>query len=1439
MDPTGIRPPLSRYRSGIADLDRPAVPVNSRGVRIGVLGPLQVDERDPRLGTRDRVVLAALALRPGEVLSPEQLADAVWGESPPVTWSKNIQGCVSRLRKLLGSDAIETSVRGYRLMLFGDSIDAVEFTRAAQRAKELLTLRESEHARYVASRALALWRGRPLEDLEQWETGLVEAGRLTEVRSELEELVIEASLAAGHHGDVLAEAAAMVEAAPLRERRWALLAQAQYQAGRQMEALRTLRRVRVILHRELGLDPGPDLVALEQAILRQDPDLMVDEATPAREDVSPYLGLTPYAESDSEAFFGRESEIEACADRLRAVSLLAVVGPSGCGKSSLVRAGLAPTLRRDGADVHLLTPGRHPSDALTSARVHPQSFVLVDQAEEAFSLCSDEDERSRFFATLVEHTKRGHVVLALRADHTGDLAQHPPLAALVERGLFLLGAMSPESLRAAIESPARQHGLVLEPGLADLLIREVEGEPGALPLLSHALRETWIRRAGRTLTVAGYQTSGGIRGAVALTAERLYGNMGEAEQTQLRELALRLVVPGPQGEPVRGRVPRHQVVVAPEQERLLDQMVAARLVTSDEGVIELAHEALVRAWPRLRGWLEDDVAGQRMQHRLTQAAEDWAALDHHDSELYRGTRLTAVREWVETGHPQLSDEEQRFLQASADLAAAEEASAAELARTRGRMVRRLRVALGGASVLLVLALVTGFVAVGQTHRANRSALAADADRVGAQALVTSDVTRSLLMAIAGARLAPSSETEQNLYAALEQRTGLIDSVTVPGLNTLSRLAVSPDGATLAVADRSHRISTYDARTLDPVRTAQLGSSRPSNFETPLAFDPTGHSLAAGAAPGRHRLVTLLDPRTLRPLPHQLGGWPHRWAEVVNLAYSADGRSLAVMLTLPHGLEGDPNRVQTGRALVWNLEHPAEAPRQVSFPNEISGPVVLSPDGSMLYFAGMRAAYDVHSARWRYHHGDVGYSPGVAIDPSGHLLAGTFGNAPYPSISLVDARTGRVVRRLGGYTGDIDQVSFSPDGTELAATTNDGSALVWNVKHGFLVERVDDGAQSAPGLGWSADGRTLFTTAADSREIHAWDLTGLRGLAHEIPIRHMPSGGALWVSSRGNAVAVGYNGGPPTTLSTIDMSTRTASPPKRTRRDGSVGSAGSFSPDGRTFAAGYDSGWVQVFSQDRARPLVQRRVSGRAISQVAYTADAQGIAVLDDEGDVHLVDAATLRPRGPYIHLPATRTWGIAVGPDNRRAFVFGGPPIYRVGPAYPGEERWWMVDLVSGRILLRGRLDVEAWGAAFSPRGDRVAVAGLNGEMELLDATTGRPVHPASVGNRGDDSLVAFNSDGSRLAAVSSAGDVSLWDGRNGRLLATTTMPSQGNAAVGFRSDGSLTVIFQFGPVYQWDPNVAHAISFACRAAGRDMTRSEWEQLLPGQPYRSVCPPTG
>jgi len=736
-------------------------------VGIAVLGPLSIDGVASVLGRRDRAVFSALTVRPGEVLSADQLADVLWQDEPPASWAKVIQGCVVRLRKLLGPGSIETLPSGYRLTVAHDQIDAQRFERATERARALLNgSGDADRAAFVIGEALSLWRGPALGDVEDWGPGRIEAGRLEELHREAEELYVEATLRTGHSEKVLARAQTLTREQPLRERRWALLALAQYQAGQQNEALATLRRVRKVFNRDLGVDPGPELDQLEQAMLHQDPSLVQHAPLPEPSAVCPYRGLLPYDTDNADTFFGRADDVDACLQQLSATRVLAVVGPSGSGKSSMVRAGVVAALRRDGRDVIVLTPGRHPAEAIALLpRRGATSTLVVDQCEEVYSLCQDLAERARFLDALVEHATSGSLVVVLRADHLVDVSSHRGFAGVVERGMHLIAGMREDELRAAIIEPARLAGLDVEPALVQILVQEVSGNPGALPMLSHALQETWARREGRTLTVAGYEASGGIREAVARSAEEVYSHVASAQQPMLRALLLRLVAPGPEGDPVRSRMPRRLVVTDPAHDEMIDLLVGSRLVTSDDGVVEIAHEALAREWPRLRDWLAEDVEGQRILHHLASAADSWDGLGRPDSELYRGVRLAKALDWRGRTSPSLSGLERAFLDASEHLAQAELRSAQDRARRQAQVNRRLRGVLAVAAALLLVTTAAGVYAVRQTNRAEtaadtaqRAAVVEQARRVGANALLAPDISESLALAIQAVRLDESTET---------------------------------------------------------------------------------------------------------------------------------------------------------------------------------------------------------------------------------------------------------------------------------------------------------------------------------------------------------------------------------------------------------------------------------------------------------------------------------------------------------------------------------------------------------------------------------------------------------------------------------------------------------------------------------------------------------
>ena len=270
---------------------------------------------------------------------------------------------------------------------------------------------------------------------------------------------------------------------------------------------------------------------------------------------------------------------------------------------------------------------------------------------------------------------------------------------------------------------------------------ETEGQPAALPMLSHVLHETWERREGPTLTVEGYKATGGIQNAVSQSAETLYDGMDEAQRSRLRGLLLRLVMPTQDGEPVRARVARDKVAADEEHRELLESLVGARLLSIDGESVQIAHEALVRVWPRLRGWLDDDVDGQRLLRHLAGAADAWDAMGRPESELYRGTRLARTLEWRDRSAPDLNETENAFLTASAALSEAERRGAEARVERERRTNRRLRGSLAGVGALLVVAVTSGLLAVRsadaareQGLRAERAATVAEAGRASAQGL---------------------------------------------------------------------------------------------------------------------------------------------------------------------------------------------------------------------------------------------------------------------------------------------------------------------------------------------------------------------------------------------------------------------------------------------------------------------------------------------------------------------------------------------------------------------------------------------------------------------------------------------------------------------------------------------------------------------------------
>ncbi|QZY28402.1 BTAD domain-containing putative transcriptional regulator [Nocardioides coralli] len=1412
---------------------------------IAVLGPLEV-EGSGTLNRRDRMVLETLASQRGQSVTAGQLIDVLWGETPPPSAPKNLQGCIVRLRKRLGREAITTTSQGYRLEVAADELDVGRFEGQVARARELLTLGEPDRAAYQATTALDLWRGDPFPDLDGWDPVTTERARLEELRLEAEELRVEAHLQTGRHLEVLADARSMVRAAPLREQRWLLLARAQYQAGQQGEALRTLHQLKGVLTQQLGIDPGPGVSELETAILRQElPTAGAALLTDARA-TCPYQGLMAYDVGDADRFFGRSHDVTACLAVLSRSPLLALVGPSGSGKSSLLNAGIVAALRGRGRPSVRITPTARPMLALAALDQAKRDAVLVvDQAEELFTLCEDAEQRTHFVERLVAETATRSVVLGLRADRLADLAAYPTVSRLVEQGLYLVGALDEVGLREAVEGPARQSGLLVEPGLSDLLVREVRDDPGALPLLSHALQETWRRREGNTLTVTGYRDSGGIQGAIAQSAEHLYAQLEPDHRLLLRDLVLRLVSPGGQGEAVRSRVPRR--VVAPDDARsaLIERLVAARLVTSDEGVLEITHEALARAWPRLRGWLDDDVDGQRMLHHLAGAADAWESLGRPDSELYRGIRLARALDWHEQGRSPLTEVEQDFLDASRSNAEAERRSAEEHARLRERMIGRLRGALSVAAALLVLAVVAGLLAWQQQRAAEENAAAAEdsaaaamARRAGALSLVSEDLDQTMLLAAAGVALDDSTDTRFNVLAAIQRFPRLFRTTRVPGSRGMRAVAASPDGSTLAALDADSTLRLVDFASGQVLKSRTLGEgpgSQAFDHRPPLVFSPDGRYVAAAAAPLSGRPLALLDAATFEPVRPGLSGLPESGHVLTDATFSTDGRYLTAVVQRH---EMDPRGASSptrSRALLWDLET-GGPPRSFRLDDSWPQSAVLNNEADVLLTGPPLVRHDLRAGT-----SEQLAEPNVADlapSPTGDLVAGS----SFWTLVLLDPDTGEVLHRLG-QSPDGAAVRFSPDGRRVAAMSfGEREVTIWNVarREPRVQQRFALGRGLPDAFDFSADGSRLY--AAEGLDaVRHWDLDGARGLlARENLPPRPPAGFAVVAPGGGHEVFLDEGG---FTLRDLETGETTEQVPFG---EGYRHTYGAWHPDGEHFASAI-AGVVTVRQLVSGEVVRRTRLPDEMITEIDYSPDGSRLMVSHQSGRVLMLDGASLEAVGTPVDVGEEVSF-VSASPDNRTAVVLTG------GPAEDGLFRqdatgWAVVDLEAGEVLRRGDsgLGAAVW-LAHSPDGrhfaigggdesEKIGATGSKGELVVFDARTGEQVQAPTAGHASSAYHVAYSPDGRQILSSSLDGTVALWDALTGRLLARVEVEGRPFISAEFLPDGESVRIAEWGSgrAYTWDLDTDRALRLACDMAGRELSRDEWRSIFGDWPYQRVC----
>jgi WD40 repeat protein len=493
-------------------------------------------------------------------------------------------------------------------------------------------------------------------------------------------------------------------------------------------------------------------------------------------------------------------------------------------------------------------PTDDPSAALDAALAGlapgQRLVVVVDQFEEVFNATRDDAERSAFIDLLTRERPGLKVIVAIRADHYGRCAAYPALARLLGSDQVLVGPLSGAELAAVIEHPAQRVGLRVEPGLTEVLVADAGTEPGVLPLLSTALLELWQAREAGRLTLAAYRASGGLQGAIARLAEATYADLDPYRQAIARAILLRLAGPGEGAELVRRRVPLSELDAErdPAVAEVLETLTDARLLTAGEGFVEVAHEALLREWPRLQGWLQEDAAGRQVRLHLIGAVADWEGRGREPGDLYRGARLATALEWAADHGVELNAAERAFLDES------RQASEREVERQR-RMVRRLRILLAGAAALLAVAVAAGGFAVLQGQRATDEAQRAEQQRLLAQQ-AADNATQQQQLAQQSARDARSRELLASALAAVSQDASLSKLLAVEAMSGVSTPSSQSAGVLHQVLAADPIVARYSwpkDRHVDQLSTNLDPAGR---LLVASGFNPTNYLEVAEATTGK-------------------------------------------------------------------------------------------------------------------------------------------------------------------------------------------------------------------------------------------------------------------------------------------------------------------------------------------------------------------------------------------------------------------------------------------------------------------------------------------------------------------------------------------------------------------------------------------------------------
>ncbi|MEW9529561.1 WD40 repeat domain-containing serine/threonine protein kinase [Microbispora sp. NPDC049125] len=934
---------------------------------------------------------------------------------------------------------------------------------------------------------------------------------------------------------------------------------------------------------------------------------------------------------------------------------------------------------------------------------------------------------------------------------------------------------------SALEEPLR--GLV-----ARALDKDPSARPGAPELLMTLLGHS--SAYGAVLLAEGTRTAEGVRPSaepappsLAAVAEEVYGGLVPADQAVVPRILLRMVTPGEGAEDVPRRVPADElvdgVVDAATADRVLSAFAGAELVAREGEAVSLAAGALLRAWPRLRTWVEADRAGLRVQRPLTEAARLWDANGRRPGDLYQGTALEGALGWAATGrqHVTLNMLEKAFLDASS-----------ALARVRARRRRRLTAAL---VVLASVALTSTGLAVNQKSAAERQRDTAVARRLAALAgtMRSADPATAMALSVAAWRLAAVPEARAALYSSLAQPERRID--LPPPVTAGARFDLSGDGRTLAVADKGRAVRW------DVAAHRATGGAQGIGADVGAVALSADASLLAVAGGGRLRVWDL---GTGRPVGPAFGDG------AVDMEFGRDGRLLAVVAP---GHRGQVWDTATGTRLLDVRDELVEGVTVA--PGSPGRAAVLLRDGRYRLWelpGPGRAAVRVRAP-------GSGRAEAVAFGPDGRTLAVSRGG----DVRFWDLVSGR--RRSAVLEGAAAAwLAYSDDGRLLLTYDHTGVGL-WSAGGGGPL------AYSAPG---DTTGMPAIRIGADHRVIR-YLLGGGRVATLDVgagarSTAVAPRAVAAAFAPGARALAVTSGGGP----ELWDPATgRRLGPPLRSPPAAAL----AFSPDGRTLAAGTAgpaegkaAAAVLLWSVPEGRPVASIPVDGAtSVGGVALGGDALAAApVKEDWGPVRVWDLT----RRTEAAVPRRDGWDVMAFRADGRILAIGGREAALVYlPTGAVADRPFGPELDGVRSL------------AFSPDGSTVATGFHQLGVGLWDASTHRRLGTlAPDQGRFDDVVaVAYSPDGRLIATGGTSGEVRLWDAATRAPLGLPYTAHTGPVlALAFGADGGdLYSAGEDGTLRRYTVDPARAAAGVCARADGPLTSGDWRRLIPEVPYRKVC----